>query len=686
MRDENLKWYFSTSKNAGGTGPNDAMTDLFPGGAYQNLMRESIQNSIDAKRDDSEHVRIEFTLRKFASSDFPNLLKLKDHIIKCEERTHSKKFQQMLEWIDKDEMVVLDVADYYTTGMDYDGIKDEGRFSKFVRYFGDPNSNTGAGGSHGYGKITYFNVSAIRTILVSSMFFKNNECVFEGASRLATHPTDTPKITYGDVGFFDEGEGDPIQEMPEFIDGKYIYKKIPADFQRQQVGTTVSIPFVDINDNNRGDRFKECSEAVLRSFFVALESGKLEVYISFDNGYEIEMKKSTLEEIFSTRFFTNPVDSVKKKLFERLNPHPYWLAYKNNIETTVAQGTPIEEAITLCANKQYTLIKEELPIIGNVSFYTYKNDSGNDVVIFMRRPKMMVYVTPQGKNAHRGFSSIFICNDEDGNKLLRNMENAAHNQWSYSQLERDCRSQEEINQATQIESIMQEFIKKCLDEIIFPRIDTDSEEVELEEFSVPLIDEEVSTNQFIGPLISIQGQDPEQLGAPVGLLVGQDQEVNKRVLIGQAQTIVKKKVTKTSQETSYSSGQIKKKTKKNGGKSTAGNDNYQDDESGAETYIRQKLNVKYRIISEKDSKGLDDYVLIVNSPIETERAYITINPVGETADKESGIIITHSSTGSVSGNEIKNVYLNEGKNEIHFRINEDGVFCFSLKAEHEILK
>lgn len=685
MQDDNLKWYFAKSKNAGGTGPNDALTDLFPGGAYQNLMRESIQNSIDAMREDSKSVRIEFTLRTFDSKEFPNLLKLEDHIAKCEERTHSKKFKQMLEWIRKKEMVVLDVADYNTTGMDYDSLKDEGRFSKFVRYYGDPNSNSGAGGSHGYGKITYFNVSAIRTILVSSMFYENNECVFEGASRLATHPTDEPKITYGDVGFFDEGEGDPIQEIPEFVDGKYQFKKIPVGFQRQKIGTTVSIPFVDINDNNKGERFRECCEAVLRSFFVALESGKLEVHISFNNGYEIEMKKSTLEEIFRIRFFKDPVDSVKKRIFERLNPHPYWLAYKNNMETTVPQGTPTEEAVKLCANKQYTLIKEELPLIGNVSFYTYKCESGNDIVIFMRRPQMMVYVT-QEKNSHKGFSSIFICDDEEGNGLLRHMENAAHNQWSYSQLERDCRSTYEIEKAKKIEGIMHNFIRKCLDEIIFPRIETDSEDVELEEFSVPLIDEEVYSNQYMGPLISIQGQDPEQTGAPVGLLIGKDQKPGEKVSLGQAQTIVKKKVHKTTEETNNSSGQSKKKAKRKGGEGTAGTNNYQDDEKGKDSYVRQKLNVNYRIISDKDSEGSEEYVLIVYSPVETERAYLSLNPVGETADKESNIIITKSSVGSVSGNEIKNVSLQEGKNQIRFQISENGIFSFSLKAEHEILK
>ena len=687
MRDTNLKWYFQEGKWGGAIGPNDGMSDLFSGDDFQNLIRESIQNSLDAKLPDAQSVRIEYRVRKINVSQYPKLMEIKDHIRGCAERYPSfQKYKTMLQYADQQEMLVLDVSDYHTKGMDYHEEDDSGRFSKFVRTSGDPNSDSGAGGSHGYGKITYFNVSGIRTILVSSMYYKNNQCVFEGVSRLATHPLNRePKPAYAATGFYDDSEGDPIQELPQYTDGKFVYERIPEDFQRQESGTTVSILFANITENNIRKTFEDCCKAVLRSFFVALESGTLEVAIDLGEGYEIEINKENIEDIFRERFFTTDEDVAKVKMFERLNPHPYWLAYKNNAEVTIPQGMSTDNAAQLCVGKQYVRIKENLPILGNVSFYTYIHPTGNDVVVFMRRPKMMVYVTRPNKQTKRGFSSVFICDDVRGNELLRQMENAAHNQWTYDQLKKDGRDETDILQAQQIEEEMKQFINKCLNEILFPKSASDSESVELDEFTVPMLEETENTNSFIGPLISIQGQDPNQIGAPVQLIVGSEGSSSKRKSFGQAQTIEKKKVKKTEKPTNLTSGQSKKHTTEGGGTSTSGKDNYKENKTEEEVYVRQKINVGYRVISQKNEEGKDEYLLIIHSPIATEKAHIILTPIGETADKESGINIIQSTQGSVRGNEISKVALVEGKNMIRFSLDEDGEFTFTLKAEHEVL-
>lgn len=688
MRDVNLQWYFQEGKWGGAIGPNDGMSDLFSRDDFQNLIRESIQNSLDAKRPDAQCVRVEYRIRKLEIGQYPHLMEIKNHIQGCAEKYPKfPKYTNMLQYANQDEMLILDVADYNTIGMDFNEKDDSGRFSKFVRTSGDPNSDSGAGGSHGYGKITYFNVSSIRTILVSSMYYENNTCVFEGVARLATHPLNgEPKPAYAATGFYDDADGDPIQETPEFIGGKYVYKRIPKDFQRQESGTTVSILFAHITEDTIGKTFEDCCKAVLRSFFVALESNMLEVVIDLGHGYEIEINKNTISEIFRNRFFTSVEDTAKNKIFERLNPHPYWLAYKNNTEVTIPQGMSSEDAAMLCIGKQYVLIEDKLPILGSVSFYSYLHPTGNDVVVFMRCPKMMVNVTRPNKQTKRGFSSVFICNDKTGNELLRQMENAAHNQWTFDQLRKDCRAEADVLQAQEIENEMKQFINKCLNEILFPKSASDSESVELDEFTVPMLEESENTNSFIGPLISIQGQDTNQTGAPVQLLVGAQESSAKRKSFGQAQTIEKKKVKKTEKKTDLTSGHSKKHKSEGSGTSTSGPDNYEEDKSEEmEVFVRQKINVGYRVISQKDVEGKDGYLLIVHSPIATEKAHIILTPIGETADKENGINIAQSSQGKVKGNEISDVTLVEGKNCINFRLNEEGEYTFTLKAEHEVL-
>ena len=167
----NLKWYFPKAENVSGRGENDPQRELFPGDIYQTMVRESIQNSLDHPNPDNDSpVRVEYKIRKFATSDFPYLKDdLRKHIESCYTISRADKFRRMLDVLSASHFYMLEVADYNTIGMDYDYDTDSGRFKKFVRYTGDPNEVVGAGGSHGYGKITYFSVSEINTVVVSSV-------------------------------------------------------------------------------------------------------------------------------------------------------------------------------------------------------------------------------------------------------------------------------------------------------------------------------------------------------------------------------------------------------------------------------------------------------------------------------------------------------------------------------------
>ena len=401
MRDTNLKWYFAKCDCIAGRGENDSQRELFPGEVYQTLIRESIQNSIDHPDSSSSlPVRVEYTIRRFPTKEFGNLEGLREHVQKCcDESGGADRFTSMLKALDNPELCILDVADYNTVGMDYDNPTDKGRFKQFVRYTGDPNKNKGAGGSHGYGKITYFNISEISTIIVSSMT-PDGQCTFEGVSRLATHETGTVRELYADTGFLDLGNGVPIQE--EIASPQYIIE----EFRRKVPGTTVSILFADINDTNIGKIYKLCCEAVLRNFFAAIEDGNLEVCINFGLGYEQEFKQAKLESIFKDLYFQSTIDDTRSSYFDRFNPHPYWLAYRNN-EVTITEDISEEEAVDLCAEKKYICFKKELAIIGHSAlFINVEPKNSVDMVVFMRCPRMVV--AELHNRSSKGYSAVFL--------------------------------------------------------------------------------------------------------------------------------------------------------------------------------------------------------------------------------------------------------------------------------------
>lgn len=687
MSETNLQWYFPSAKNVSGRGENDPQKELFPGDVFQTMIRESIQNSLDhPDKKSGKPVRVEYSLHKYHTSVYSFIGEgednLKRHIQSCYEISHADKFKRMLDALKEDYFYMLEVADYNTIGMDYDIKEDRGRFKKFVRYTGDPNEVAGSGGSHGYGKITYFSVSEINTIIVSSMTLDGTR-TFEGTSRLATHPTAEPYVSYLDTGFLDKGDGFPVQ-----CKNGEDNSMIPEVFRREKPGTTVYIPFVNIDDgaNEKSKLYKKCCEAVLRNFFAAINDGSLEVSIDFcehglfESAYQFEFKQDNIEDAFYNHFFNDPpYDTAKSGVFDRFNPRPYWLAYRNGevIDMDVYSQKGAEE---LCAGKQFICFKKTLPIIGSSSlFINVDHQFGNDVVLFMRCPRMVVQV--QRNTSGRGYSAVFLCDDDTkgkGNELLRNMEDAAHRTWSKRQLKFDKRPKEKIEQAGQIEEEMRSFIKNCL-EVVFPASQNDSDDVELEDFSTPLMSENDATNPLLGSLINKQGQDENVKGAPVDIHDGELLPPYKSRFVGKAQAIEPKKVVATNNESDWSGGRRGKRKAK-----YLGDKPLEYDSDGVERTVRVKFPVKYRVLSEEQNEGNTKYTLIIHSPQQVEKAFLKLTPVGETEDKINNVNITKSSTGHVNGNEITDVSLVEGKNVIVFNVDNPGEYAFSLITEHEV--
>lgn len=679
MKDTGLKWYFLSGRNIVGRGENDPQKELFPGKPMQTLVRESIQNSLDhpGKRANGP-VRVEYKIRKFSAYDFANFEELRSlHIQPCYDISHADKFECMLAAMEKEEIYFLEVADYNTTGMDYDYDTDTGNFKKFVRYTGDPNKDSGSGGSHGYGKIAYFTISEINTILVSSLT-EDGICTFEGVSRLASHPAGEPHVDYLDSGLLDKGDGVPIQcrEDEESI--------IPADFRRKKPGTTVSIPYVNLE--NKADLFKQCCEAVLRNFFAAINDGMLEVEIDFGEGYTFECSTENLEDIFRERFFNNPpYDVVKNTPIDKFNPYPYWLAYKNK-DVIITDDMPESEAIEACVDKKYICFESNLHILGHSKLYLNRDTiHGNDLILFMRCPRMVVGA--KKNSSSRGYSAIFLCDDDErgkGNELLRMMEDAAHRTWSKKQLENDKRGSEMIKQAGDIEAEMREFIQKCLD-IAFPTNQTESDDVELEDFAVPMITDDGATNPLLGDLINIQGDNDDISGAPVDIHPSNTSS-KKSSYVGKAQIIETKKAKKTNNQTENTGGRGKKHHVTPGQNTpSSGTQNYEENPSAKERKVRKRFVVKPRIISETTDDGVTHFTLIIHSPIQEDSAYLTLTPVGETEDNSCNVHIQSASVGIVKENEISKVPLVEGKNVITFTVDNAGEYSFSLVTEHDVI-
>ena len=64
--EKNCRWYFAKSLGGQDQGPNDAMSENFKKVPFEAIVRESVQNSLDAKAYEDKPVIVTF---KFKSTD-----------------------------------------------------------------------------------------------------------------------------------------------------------------------------------------------------------------------------------------------------------------------------------------------------------------------------------------------------------------------------------------------------------------------------------------------------------------------------------------------------------------------------------------------------------------------------------------------------------------------------------------
>lgn len=297
------KWRFISNQNSTIVGINDAGIETFTANMNRSLVREIIQNSLDAVRADrvgKEPVCVEFNCFKTKRNNIPDVDNLHDVMKKCmqsneEEPDAYKFFKRADKILDEDEIDVLRISDYNTIGLEGSDTCEKGTsWSRLVKESGSSNKGKNSGGSFGIGKSAAFACSDLRTVFYSSVDSKGLESNF-GVARLVSYNDDEMGWTTG-VGYY--SEDDRFVAIPELAN-------IDPTYQRDDSGTDIYIVGMHAIDNFR----KVFIEAVLLDFLVSISKGKLVVkiqneiinaetlpkYMSELNPYENEDIKALLD-------------------------------------------------------------------------------------------------------------------------------------------------------------------------------------------------------------------------------------------------------------------------------------------------------------------------------------------------------------------------------------------------------
>jgi hypothetical protein len=476
-----LSWFFPSTDHGENHGFADSLLEYFQGDHEKYIAREAIQNSVDARLDYSVPVSVVFERLSIKPQDVPG----KDELLSCMGRCLTfvkgqekaeKFFKGGIALLKSNKLPVLKISDFNTKGLSGGDSEVEGNWYRLVRAAGTSNFKGVGGGSFGIGKGAPIAASLLRTVFYSSINDKN-ELVCQGKARLVSHHNEVKDVRQG-VGFFGV-EGYKAIRQADLV---------PALFKREERGTDIFVIGYDA-----GPEWKErLIKSVLHNFWLTILHGNLEVTIR--DGEEITISKDTLQRCFEeydagdSRFYFDAVTSSSSNIFE-----------------------------------------QDLRNIGKVTLYVRKNDGYPGRIMMVRKPKMLVQEKSY-RVLREPYAGVFICENDRGNEILRDMEPPAHDKWDYARAVKGPAALRELDA----------FVKQSLK--------TMAESLTSEPEDIPGLDRYLPDSEERDYMPSEVGEALEETGLSTGEESGREIGAEKEADMADTGTVIRKSIVTNKQE------------------------------------------------------------------------------------------------------------------------------------------
>lgn len=431
-------WRFPSVDGGEEDGVNDPLQSYFVGSS--SLAREVIQNSVDAGLDNDQPVVVEFALSRIPNHEFPDRVRLLQvlraaRIQSAGEEKAGRLYDEAIDVLEADELEVLSITDRNTTGLTGTEGEMTGNWHRLVRQQGGSGKHGGAGGSFGIGKGASFALSRIRTVFYATR--TADGVAFLGKARLSSFIDQDLDLKRG-TGFF----GHAVQVRGHTtIESIREEKGIPARFgPPAERGTSIHIPgCVRLGESWHQD----ITRAVVENFWAAIHCGRLEVHLP---GAGVLISKATLEGVIERHFADN---------------EPLGFHYRALRDMPARVG--------------------ELRHLGRVRFHLLIEKGAPRKTMMMRRSLMVV--EQRSSTFNLDFAGVLICDDERGNRLLRDMEPPEHNRW-------DPNRAPDIREAGRALRELITFIRDTLREQL-PKQDATPERIPALEGLLPRLDDDL---------------------------------------------------------------------------------------------------------------------------------------------------------------------------------------------------
>lgn len=284
------EWFFP-DRNGGIEYVQEPSSGYFRDAPIPKLVREVIQNAVDARRVElREPVHVDFHETMVPSEHIGGAALCK-HVSACHERVKNPTspsrvaaqiYERAVAALEQPAIRCLSVIDTNTTGLQDNKWKalvlQEGAVCK-------PDV-IAPGGSNGIGKNAVFNVSDIRTVFYSTRYLgaKGRVMKAQGKATLMAHTLPGTTTDLQHIGFYQSRTGGALEGT-----------SVPECFQLNDTGTAVFI----LGFNPRSaDWVSEVAGAVVKNFFDAIHSKRLIVQVHPHELPVVSISHETVDHLF----------------------------------------------------------------------------------------------------------------------------------------------------------------------------------------------------------------------------------------------------------------------------------------------------------------------------------------------------------------------------------------------------
>ncbi len=400
---QEAQWRFAPTGGGIRHGYNNAGAEHFRSAPEEKLIREIIQNALDAACPAAQGpVEVDIFPCEVDPKDL-GAQGLKKHLLSCRQVMQEKgqsvgasAYAKSLKILRKSSVPALAILDRNTTGLT------GSKWDSLIFEEGIPakESEGVSGGSFGIGKNAPYNAAELHAVIYSTLYSNNREgrvAKMAGRAVLVSHPCSKDGTMLQNIGFLTDSDGEAVWGQD-----------IPQPFRLRHTGTGLWILGFRPGTGWQANAIK----ATVDNFFPAIHHRKLVVHIRDAPDVEpVTIRHDTIEELFDTG--TRKSDSL----------------YFFRAIRQVAVGTT-----------------NPTGILGSLDVYVCQDEQAPNRVAYVNRRGMLITATKERRKSNpfhpaRGastgwsnYAAVIIAANDATDRQIRKMENPAHDEISVGRL------------------------------------------------------------------------------------------------------------------------------------------------------------------------------------------------------------------------------------------------------------